>query len=94
MISQQRARPKGLSDAMKGFDEEYNHLNVEPLGSAIVHEAVNLVKDFGKTHELRTLDALHLATFVLIKENDWFFVACDENLLYTAKALGALVFNR
>lgn len=82
-----------LADAIRGFNEEYIHFHVEPLGSAIVHEAENLVKDYGKTHGLRTLDALHLATFILIKEDDWFFVACDDNLINTAKANGAAVFN-
>ncbi|MEW6063965.1 MAG: type II toxin-antitoxin system VapC family toxin [Bacillota bacterium] len=82
-----------LAEAIRGFDEEYSHFHVEPLGSAIVHEAEALVKDYGKTHGLRTLDALHLATFVLVKEDDWFFVACDDNLINAAKAIGALVFN-
>lgn len=82
-----------LMEALKGFDEEFLQFNVEPLGSAVLQEAENLLKSFGKSYGLRTLDALHLATFVLIKEADWFFVACDDNLINTAKAIGAMVFN-
>ncbi|PHJ37009.1 hypothetical protein P378_19065 [Desulforamulus profundi] len=60
---------------------------------SILSTHTQLNTDYGKTHGLRTLDALHLATFVLVKEDDWFFVACDDNLINAAKAIGALVFN-
>ena len=82
-----------LMEALKGFDEEFVQFNVESLGSTVLQEAEKLIKSFGKSYGLRTLDAIHLATFVLIKEADWFFVACDDNLINTAKAIGAMVFN-
>ncbi|MGI6492659.1 MAG: hypothetical protein ACOX0T_09680 [Pelotomaculum sp.] len=47
----------------------------------------------GKIHGLRTLDALHLATFILIKEDDWVFIASDNNLISVAKAIGANTIN-
>ncbi|MDH7577609.1 MAG: type II toxin-antitoxin system VapC family toxin [Bacillota bacterium] len=85
---------QSLNEAISGFDEEYSSFHVEPLGNMVLQEAENLIKNYGKTYGLRTLDAIHLATFILIKENDdWLFVASDDHLIDTAKALGALVFN-
>jgi len=69
-----------LDEAIYHFEEELNSFHVEPLGQTILKEAENLIKCFGKTHGLRTLDALHLGAFHLISENDWYFVASDESL--------------
>lgn len=82
-----------LNEAISGFFEEYQRFNIEPLGHAVLQEAEELLIKYGKTYSLRTLDALHLATFVLIKEDDWLFVACDDNLISVIKAIGALVIN-
>ncbi|MCL5057882.1 MAG: type II toxin-antitoxin system VapC family toxin [Actinobacteria bacterium] len=59
---------KALSEATNGFYEEYSRFNVEPLGHAVLQEAEELLIKHGRNHGLRTLDALHLATCVLLKE--------------------------
>lgn len=84
---------KALSEATNGFYEEYSRFNVEPLGHAVLQEAEELLIKHGKNHGLRTLDALHLATCVLLKEANWIFVASDDNLISVAKAIGLSTFN-
>jgi hypothetical protein len=51
------------------------------------------LKEFGEGHGLRTLDALHLATFVLLADVDWIFVAADQQLVEIARTRGFQVFN-
>jgi len=63
------------------------------LGQAVVDEAESLLKKFGKTTGLRTLDALHLAAYLLIAEEDWAFVSADQNLCSTATSAGHTVLN-
>jgi len=48
---------------------------------------------YGKTKGLRTLDALHLAAFILISEKDWAFLAADDNLCGIAALLGYKVIS-
>ncbi|MCX5814146.1 MAG: hypothetical protein NT178_16625 [Proteobacteria bacterium] len=62
---------------MASVFEELNTFNMEPLRRVVLEEAESLVKKFGSQPGLRTLDALHLATFVLIAEKGWVFVAAD-----------------
>jgi len=84
---------KALNEAINGFYEEYSRFNVEPLGHAVLQEAEELLIKHGKTHGLRTLDALHLATCILLKEANWIFVASDDTLISVAKAVGLSTFN-
>ena len=77
-----------LRAATDGFEEQLNSFNVEPLGQAIVREAESLLKKYGKTKGLRTLDALQLGTFILILERDWLFVTTDEVLLEVVQESG------
>jgi len=84
---------KQLGEAVKGFEEQVNLFNVEPLGQAILKEAEFLLKRYGKTKRLRTLDALQLGTFSLISEKDWFFVATDDALCEIVKGLGFKTIN-
>lgn len=44
-------------------------------------------------HGLRTLDAMRLATFCLISENSWNFIAADNNLVAAAVDSGFSAFN-
>jgi predicted nucleic acid-binding protein len=84
---------KQLEEAVKGFEEQVNFFNVELLGQAILKEAEFLLKRYGKTKRLRTLDALQLGTFSLISEKDWFFVATDDALCEIVKGLGFKTIN-
>ncbi len=58
---------QSLNEAVSGFDEEYFHFHIEPVGNMVLQEAEDLLIKYGKNYGLRTLDAIHLATFVLIK---------------------------
>jgi hypothetical protein len=52
-----------------------------------------MLQKFGKEHGLRTLDAIHLATFSLIAESKWLFVCSDETLCLVVKELGFEFIN-
>ncbi len=82
-----------LNEAISGFNEEMVSFNVEPLRQAIIKEAESLLNRYGKTQGLRTLDALHLGTFSLIAEEEWSFVAADENLCAMAQFIGFKTIN-
>ena len=82
-----------LKEAIGGFEEELTIFNVEPLGQAILREAENLLKVYGKTRKVRALDALQLGTFNLISEKGWLFVAADDFLCEIAKDIGFETIN-
>ncbi len=83
-----------LEQALTSFDNQLADFNVEPLARAVLDEADSLLKEYGKIHGLRTLDALHLGAFRLIsEEHDWFFVASDNNLCDVTEAMGFEIIN-
>lgn len=73
---------------MNGFNEQIDSFHVERLGSAVVHEALRLLKIYAAGYGLRTLDSLHLATFNLISEKSWQFVSTDKQLNAVVKKMG------
>lgn len=77
-----------LRQALYGFDEVLRAFRVEPVGQSVVDLAEQLIRKHGQTHALRTLDALHLATFVLVAEEDWRFVVADDRLFDVAQQEG------
>ncbi len=82
-----------LEDAFNIFEEERKCFRTEPLGSGVLTEAETLIKEHARTIGLRTLDALHLATFQLISKGDWKFVVADSVLTKAATKLKIQVFN-
>ena len=83
-----------LNKVLEGFYKEYSGLNTKKIGRAVLNEAEALVKRLGRTSGLRTLDAIHLATFNLFDELDeMLFVAVDDILLTAAKSIGAKAIN-
>jgi len=82
-----------LTEAISGFNEEIILFNVEPFRQAIIKEAESLVKKYWKTQGIRTLDALHLGAFSLIAEEEWGFVAADENLCKVVELIGFNAIN-
>jgi len=82
-----------LNTAVNSFENQVDRFNIEPLGHAVLEEAALLLKNHGKAHGLKALDALHLGTFSLISEEDWAFVATDESLCGVAKLIGYNTIN-
>jgi len=82
-----------LELAIAGFEVEFRTFKVEPLNQLVAIEAEELVKKYGKSEGLRTLDALHLGSFRLLAEEDWVFVSADDVLCNTARLEGFRVIN-
>lgn len=62
--------------------------NVEPFSNLQTEEANNIIAEYGKSVGIRTLDALHLAAFNLLKQDDWVFVVADKQLNNVATTAG------
>lgn len=93
-----RYRKKEIDDdkiakAVSGFQDEIASFHIEPLGQAVLIEAETLLNMFGKMHGLRALDALHLGSFSLVAEKDWYFVAADDGLCKVAHLMGFKTVN-
>lgn len=82
-----------LNVAVSGFEEQCLNFSVEALSSALVSESERLLREYGKSNGLRTLDALHLAGFSVIAEADWNFVTADSNQADVCRLLGWRVIN-
>lgn len=82
-----------LASALAGFDMEWIRFHVQPLAPVVVAEAERLVKQKGPHTPLRTLDAMQYASFTLIAEKDWQFIAADSQLLQAVSADGYTVLN-
>ena len=82
-----------LNIAIDSFEKQVERFNVEPLGRAVLEEAAFLMKNHGRKHGLKALDALHLGAFSLISEWDWAFVAADDSLCGVAEVLGYAIIN-
>ncbi len=83
-----------LEDVINYFNEALSDFKLKKIGHAVLEESETLVKTLGKTIGLRTLDAIHLATFNLFNQlSEIVFVASDETLLGAARSLSAKVIN-
>ncbi len=72
---------ENLEKIQNAIEKQMTYFNLIPIGSDIMKEAFELIKKFGKTSGLRTLDALHVAGWRIIAELDWTFVSSDKNQL-------------
>ena len=77
-----------LNEAISGFNDQLAAFNLESLNQIILDGAGTMLQKFGKEFGLRTLDAIHLATFSLIADKKWLFVCSDETLCMVVKDLG------
>ncbi len=75
-----------LQETLSGFDLEWAQFNAQPLSEAVVIEADKLMRRLAQQYGLRALDALQLASFILLSEEDWTFVVADGLLADTAAA--------
>jgi len=77
-----------LERAVSGFEQELARFNVQPLNGMVLTEATSLIKSYSKKHSLRTLDAIQLAVFVLLQDDNWHFVLADDGLYQVLMAGG------
>lgn len=66
-----------LDTALSAFESEWAQFNTQPVSELVLAEAEKLMRVTGANHGLRTLDALHFASFSLLAEDDWAFVVSD-----------------
>jgi predicted nucleic acid-binding protein len=93
-----RYRQKDISEdeldvAICAFNEQILEFNQEFLGPAVLYEAEQLMKVHGKTHGLRSLDALQLGACSMLRTTDWFFVCSDKKLCGIARLCKMNVLN-
>jgi hypothetical protein len=65
------------------------------LNEAVIREARELLTKLGKSIPLRSLDALQLASYNLVYEEnkDWAFVTSDSRLIQIFQITGGKVIN-
>lgn len=76
-------------EALAAFREDLQRYKLVPLTRLVLQKAEVIMLDLAPTTGLRTLDALHLAAFILGGSSGSLFVAGDKILLQAAEALGA-----
>ncbi|MCF8308794.1 MAG: type II toxin-antitoxin system VapC family toxin [Bacteroidales bacterium] len=77
-----------LENSIKFLENQIDEFSIVSLASDNVDEAATLLKKFGKKQGLRTLDALHVASFILVAEQTWKFISSDERQIIVVKELG------
>jgi len=77
-----------LERAVSGFEQELARFNVQPLNGMVLTEAASLIKSYSKKYSRRTLDAIQLAVFVLLQDDNWHFVLADDGLYQVLMAGG------
>lgn len=86
-------RPSDAQQALDALDTESRRLLEQPVSSPVM-DVARMVLD---AHALRTLDALHLATCIAMRDtlhvSDICFVSSDDALLKAAAAEQFLVWN-
>ncbi len=82
-----------LQETLSSFDLEWEQLNQQPLSDAVIAETDILMRKKAPQYGLRTLDALQLASFVLLAEEGWAFVVADGTLADTAASENFDVIN-
>jgi predicted nucleic acid-binding protein len=79
-------RRKDLDGAFAELDVGLSHFTTEPLTHGIINEAKRMILQWGEKYPIRSLDAIHLATFGYIAEDEWLFVSCDLHMCEIIKA--------
>lgn len=84
-----------LQEALPGFENALHAFRIVPLGAPVVERADALIRTHGGVRPLRTLDALHLATFLngMGAERTATFVVADDRLYAVAQAEGVALIH-
>jgi predicted nucleic acid-binding protein len=81
---------EAMKDALEKFDNDaLTRLNIIDVKHELIEQAKSLVLQ----HDLRTLDALQLATALSLKDQPPVFVAADDRLLEAAQPNGLSILN-
>lgn len=78
-----------LEKVISAIEKQIDYFKVIPLHDRLVNEAKILVKDFGKTIGLRTLDAIHVAGWLGLNNLHYMFITSDKNQFAVVKQLKA-----
>ena len=82
-----------LERALMGFERSMAAFRIESLNRTVVLEAEALLKAHGREDALRTLDALHLATYLRLADHRWRFVVADDRLYTVAEKEGCAAIH-
>jgi predicted nucleic acid-binding protein len=95
LYRESRINDEELNNAVNGFDKECDRFNIISLNEAVIREARELLTKLGKSIPLRSLDALQLASYNLVYEEnkDWAFVTSDSRLIQIFQITGGKVIN-
>lgn len=75
--------PHAQMEALRNFEEDCTQrFIIELLGSSVVQKAKELLQKYGNTKALRSLDALQLGAYLIIRaKEEIVFVCADARLL-------------
>lgn len=76
-----------LDKIQQAIENQFSCFIIVPLAVDVVSETLVLIKRFGKDFGLRTLDAMHIAGWTIVANNDWHFVSSDQNQLKVMELL-------
>lgn len=76
-----------LELAIENFNKAISNFHIIQVESVLISDSEKLLIQFGKKEGLRTLDALQLASFLMVKSTNWKFVVSDVNLRNIAKSM-------
>lgn len=82
-----------VQKAIAGFEDSIQPFRVQPLNSLVLDQAQSLLQTEGINFPIRTLDALHFCTFLLLADSDWAFVTADTPFAHFVAELGYRVIN-
>lgn len=72
-----------LEESLSSFDIEWDQFNQQSLSDTVITEADRLMRKKASKYRLRALDALQLASFIVLAEKDWAFIVADGVLADT-----------
>ncbi|NOT54243.1 MAG: type II toxin-antitoxin system VapC family toxin [Deltaproteobacteria bacterium] len=82
-------------EAYRNFEDDCRHrFVIQPLTGMVVQKAKNLVRQYGNTKALRSLDSLQLAACLVAQTSkDWTFTCADSRLLEVAQEEELQILN-
>lgn len=78
---------QNLTIALEFFNQTLETFHIEPVSMSIMKDAETLIHEYGKNYAIRTLDSIHVASFLSLAEGDWKFIASDKSLLHFIKSI-------